>query len=449
MKANMHEYYGVITTDNTGNIIELDNYAKTLMNIEDKYIGKNIVKFFPEYSIESFYVENQNSNIQLIPSNRIVAFSSYNITEKTVYIKIVIFAMDALIKAFNRISSDEISVDTMYLMSQIFADTNREEGVIEIEKNGIVGTSPEMKNLFNIIGKIANTDANLLLTGETGVGKSMFAKIIHEASDRKNAPFVEINCATIHNNLIESELFGYEEGSFTGANNKGKVGNIELSGGGTLFLDEITELPLDMQQKLLQAIQDKRFTRVGGNEYIEIDFRLISATNRDLETLVKEGAFREDLYYRINVIPMNIPPIRNREEDIIALTLHFTRLNNEKYDKTKSFSKDALQVFCKYSWPGNVRELENLVERMILTSTNEVIGRDELPIYLQNIVINDRKSSSTLKDALDDYERRIIIDAYSKYKTSVAVGEELGISQTGAARKIRKYVKQNEDWNEK
>jgi transcriptional regulator with PAS, ATPase and Fis domain len=296
-----------------------------------------------------------------------------------------------------------------------------------------------MRNLFNLIERTAPTDAVLLLRGETGVGKSMFARIIHDISERRNGPFIEVNCGTIHNNLIESELFGYEKGAFTGADTRGRAGMIELATGGTLFLDEIAEIPIDLQQKLLQAIQEKKVSRVGSNRYAGVDFRLISATNRDLEKLVEQHRFRQDLYYRINVIPMNIPPLRSRESDIIELTLHFTRLNNKKYDTIKSFSKEAMQALCHYNWPGNVRELENFVERMVLTSDGAVIERTELPIALPEHDTRVEREASSLRQIMEAYEKKIILDAYSKHKTSVYVSKALSISQTSAAQKIRKY----------
>jgi transcriptional regulator with PAS, ATPase and Fis domain len=267
----------------------------------------------------------------------------------------------------------------------------------------------------------------------------MFARIIHNMSERKDGPFIEVNCGTIHRNLIESELFGYEKGAFTGADARGRAGMIELADGGTLFLDEIAEIPIELQQKLLQAIQEKKVARVGGNRLCDVDFRLISATNRDLEKLVEQNLFRKDLYYRINVIPMYIPPLRSRESDIVALTLHFARVDNMKYSTIKSFSKEAMQALCHYDWPGNVRELENFVERMILTSKGAVIERDELPIALLEHDLRTEREGGSLRRMMEAYEREIILDAYSKYKTSVHVSRMLSISQTSASQKIRKY----------
>lgn len=443
MNHPLKVYHGEFCTDNSGIIIDINEYCQHIFAIARKSdaVGRNIVHFIPDYSLDEFYIENHRYNIQHLHSKGLFAFSSYMVQNKKVRVRILIFKTELLNRFFHKIADGNITTEVAYFLYHAFSDhEHSREALDRIQSTGVVGSSKELQALFDLIEKVADTDANLLLTGETGVGKSMFAKIIHEASNRKNDTFVEINCANIHDNLIESELFGYEEGAFTGANVGGKVGKIEMANNGTLFLDEITEMPLEMQQKFLEAIQHKRIARIGGTKYIDLDFRLITATNRDLEERVQQGKFREDLYYRINVIPMNIPPLRHRESDIISLVLHFTRQNNGKYNLSKSFSKEVMQLFCRYAWPGNVRELENLVERMILTSAGDVIERKELPLYLQQLDRLSEKKNTSLKESLEFYEKNIILEAYSKYKTSVLVGEKLGISQTSAARKIRKYL---------
>lgn len=445
MNHQLKIYYGELCTDNSGTIIDIDEYCQHTFHLARKSdaIGRNIVHFIPDYSLDEFYIENHRYNIQQLHSKDLFAFSSYMVQHKKVRVRILIFKTELLNRFFHKIADGNITNEVAYFLSHAFSDQEHSRETLKrIKSTGVVGSSKELQALFDLIEKVADTDANLLLTGETGVGKSMFAKIIHDASSRSNNVFVEINCANIHDNLIESELFGYEEGAFTGANVGGKMGKIEMANNGTLFLDEITEMPLEMQQKFLEAIQHKRIARIGGTKYIDLDFRLITATNRDLEERVRQGKFREDLYYRINVIPMNIPPLRHRESDIISLVLHFARQNNGKYNLSKSFAKEVMQLFCRYSWPGNVRELENLVERMILTSAGDVIERKELPLYLQEIDLLSEKKSTSLKEALEFHEKNIILEAYSKYKTSVLVGEKLGISQTSAARKIRKYLRE-------
>ena len=230
-----------------------------------------------------------------------------------------------------------------FIMQEYNQEINKLRIRAEREKK-LIFKSKSMENISELISQIADTNASVLITGETGVGKSMIAKLIHESSNRADGPFVEINCGTIPENLIESELFGYEKGSFTGANSKGKIGKIELAKGGTLFLDEIGEIPLNLQIKFLQVIQEKLITRVGGLNKIDVDFRLITATNRDLKDDIRNGLFREDLFYRLNVIPIHIPPLRERREDIIPLVMHFLERFNSQYRRDIQISAEALKI---------------------------------------------------------------------------------------------------------
>jgi two-component system response regulator AtoC len=244
---------------------------------------------------------------------------------------------------------------------------------------GLVGTSNEMQSIYEVISKVADTPSTVLITGESGTGKELVAKALHENSSRKGGPFIKINCAAIPKTLMESELFGYEKGAFTGATSS-KPGRFELADGGTLFLDEIGEIPVEMQVKLLRAIQESEFERVGGLKTIKVDVRLITATNRDLEQEIQRGNFREDLYYRLNVVPLQIPPLRRRKGDIPLLVRHVIKKFNERLKKNVSgISDDALASLESHPWPGNIRELENVLERTILFCKGEVIQRVDLP----------------------------------------------------------------------
>ncbi|HUS65391.1 MAG TPA: sigma-54 dependent transcriptional regulator [Kofleriaceae bacterium] len=251
------------------------------------------------------------------------------------------------------------------------------------QRFGLIGDSPEMHAIFGVIEKVADTPSTVLITGESGTGKELVAKALHEHSSRISGPFIKINCAAIPKTLMESELFGYEKGAFTGATTA-KPGRFELADGGTLFLDEIGEIPVEMQVKLLRAIQESEFERVGGIKTIKVDVRLITATNRDLERETRDGNFREDLYYRLNVVPLNIPPLRSRSDDVPLLVEHIITKFNERLKKNvRGISDEAMRLLRGHSWPGNIRELENVLERTILFTTGDRIDVVDLPAELR------------------------------------------------------------------
>lgn len=308
----------------------------------------------------------------------------------------------------------------------------------------IVTCNQQMLNILALCRLIANVNSTVLIYGETGTGKEVIARYIYSLGTRANKPFIKINCGAISSSLVESELFGYEPGSFTGARKEGKVGLIEAANGGTLFLDEISELPLNQQVKLLQVIQERSMVRVGGTQSISLDIRIIAATNKVLEEQVMKGEFREDLYYRLNVIPINIPPLRERKEDIPLLIRHFQNAFRLSNDKDKGFSKEAFLLMCQYSWPGNVRELMNTVERLMITTKNTFIGVEELP---EKIRINKREDSDNievkgimkLSDAVEEVERRLIQMAIEKYGNGKKAAEFLGVNQSTISRKMKQY----------
>jgi nitrogen regulation protein NR(I) len=253
----------------------------------------------------------------------------------------------------------------------------------EGEKPPLVGQSPAMRQVYEVVGKVADSPSTVLVTGESGTGKELVAQALHRGSSRRDKPLIKVNCAAIPKDLVESELFGYEKGAFTGAVGS-KPGRFELADGGTLFLDEIGEIPLEMQVKLLRALQESEFERVGGIKTIRVDVRLITATNRDLKALIAAGRFREDLFYRLNVVPIALPPLRDRKEDVPLLVQHFI----EKYDrrlgkKVERVDEEAMQLLMRYPWPGNIRELENLVERSVLFADGPVISAAQLPDSLR------------------------------------------------------------------
>lgn len=321
----------------------------------------------------------------------------------------------------------------------------------------VIAQSPQMRKVLSAAKKIANVDANVLISGSTGTGKGVIAEYIHENSIRKDKSIIVINCATIPENLLESTFFGYEKGSFSGALSTGKSGLIEQSDGGTLFLDEINSLPLDLQGKILRVIETKKVRRVGSNKEIPVDFRLISATNESIEEKILDGTFRSDLYYRINILPINLPRLADRREDIIPLTRYFTELYTKKYNRTRIFSSDALDRMFHYDWPGNVRELRNVIERAIIMTDYEYIDSSDMDFIIGNQKKDDRiphsledshkndyyesllENNVSLQEYLDDCEKKYLSVAFNKYRSTYKVASALSTNQSLIARRKKKY----------
>lgn len=312
------------------------------------------------------------------------------------------------------------------------------------DKVSLVYRSVVMNQIMEMIERLAHVDSNMILLGESGVGKGVLAKLTHQHSPRENKPFVHINCGAIPENLLESELFGYEKGAFTGASKDGKIGLIEQADGGTLFLDEIGELPLSLQVKLLTTLQEKTVTRIGGSQPKKVDIKLITATNRNLKDMVSQGKFREDLYYRIYVIPIEIPPLRERKEDIPVLIHYFFDYFSKKYIIHKQLTDDCYSILEQYDWPGNVRELENMIERLIVTTNGELITSEHIPkqIY-ESIVLGHSKLKVNeiipISEAFEEAEKQLLQLTLKKYKTTTKIAEILGVSQPSVSRKLRKY----------
>ncbi len=310
-------------------------------------------------------------------------------------------------------------------------------------QDGIIANSPAMFNVVQMAERLASFDTSVLITGESGSGKGIIAKLLHDSGVRKDKPFIQINCGAIPENLLESELFGYEAGAFTGSRKEGKIGLFEAARDGTVFLDEIAELSLSLQVKLLQVIQEKAIQRVGGIKSIPVDMRIISATNRNLDEMVKKGKFREDLFYRLNVVPINVPALRDRPEDIVPLIRSFLFQQNEKLNENKTMDTAVMSVLLKYHWPGNVRELENIIERLVITTKESVIGLDNLPGYIFEHARRPGEISYTrggkLQDVLDAVEKQILSDAKEKHRTTREIAKALGISQPSVVRKMAKH----------
>lgn len=307
--------------------------------------------------------------------------------------------------------------------------------------NQIVGSSESIVELKKTLIYASKYQSNVLILGESGTGKGVFAKALHDLGDRRNEPFIPINCAAIPDNLIESELFGYEGGAFTGANKEGKIGKFEAANNGTIFLDEIGDMPISLQPKLLRAIETGKITRVGGNKQIQLDVRFIAATNKNLKEQIEKNLFRDDLYYRLCVIPINVLPLRDRREDIIQLAKYFIEKYNKKFSKTvKVLSDDAKKALLIYDWPGNVRELENAIEFAVIMEQTDKLNASSLPA---NICHNNFVSIKEEKMTLSKLRRKSIINLLNLYGNTVEgkqkAASELGISLSTLYRDIKKY----------
>ncbi len=310
---------------------------------------------------------------------------------------------------------------------------------------GIVGESGHMQEVLSLVRRIAPSEATVLIRGESGTGKELIAQAIHHASPRASRPLIKLNCAALPETLLESELFGHEKGAFTGAYATRK-GRFEVANGGSLFLDEIGDLPLHLQAKLLRVLQEKEFERVGSSRPIPVDVRILAATHRDLEKLIEEGQFREDLYYRLNVVTVVLPPLRERREDIPYLLNHLVKKFAEKNGKTiKGFTQEARDALLRYDYPGNVRELENLVERAIVITRDEVIGRSDLPLTVQSSEKMDERGTN-LTAVVEGMERKMIKEALSQSDgVQTRAADKLGITERALRYKLKKYGFQGDD----
>lgn len=435
----------ILITDGQGRILKV---SKSFVNVygvgEEDILGKTV------FEMERQGIFKPSVIARVLQTNEKVTMRQRNNRER----ELIVTALPVrdedgkIVKvvSFTRDLTDFLNLQEQY--SKLESEIEKYTAEIEelrnkgMELEGVIAKSEKSRDIIRTIQRIAPFDANVLLTGESGVGKSMFAKLIHKKSKRADRSFIEINCGAIPENLLESELFGYEGGSFTGASREGKIGLIELAHNGTLFLDEIVEMPVNLQVKLLNVIQNKTIKRVGGTRDIQVDFRLIAASNREFKKQIEEKRFREDLFYRLNVITIEIPPLRQRREDIIPLVLFFADKFNKTYGLNKTFSKKVFDRFVCYDWPGNIRELENIIERLVLTTENPMIEDKDMPECMAPTKDDMQELyNGNLTEAVEALEKRMICSAYEKYGTTVGVAEALGISQPTAVRKIKKYVR--------
>ncbi len=330
--------------------------------------------------------------------------------------------------------------DTQSQLQWFQNELNKREA---IHNSKISYKSVAMNKIMDLVLHICDLDATVLLLGETGSGKGYVARLIHESSIRKEEPFIPINCGAIPENLLESELFGYDSGAFTGAVKGGKKGLFVIAGKGTIFLDEVGDMPMNLQVKLLHVLDEKKVFRVGGKKPIKVEGRVIAATNKDLKKLIQEGKFREDLYYRLNVVPINIPALRERKEDILILIKMFLNENNKEHRTNKIISEAGYNVLTNYDYPGNIRELGNMIERLVITTRGDIIEALQVKEIIEPTESCRKSNFSTdeiipIKQAVENLEKEILQSAFIKYKTTRKVAEILEIDQSTVVKKTKK-----------
>ncbi|ADF99740.1 putative sigma-54 dependent transcriptional regulator [Clostridium botulinum F str. 230613] len=414
--------HGIMCVDNSGILKYINHKGKKLLDIKEKsLVNTNIKDTISNFNIKLLSKEYKGKRISIHGKNESFLIKSSPIIFKGERVSNII--------EFNK------KIDEVQAAYKLFASSK----IIKFED--IMGSSNNIKNVKLIAKNIAKTDSTVLLRGESGTGKELFARAIHFESKRYNAPFIAVNCASIPDNLLESEFFGYEGGAFSGAKREGQMGKFELANGGTIFLDEIGDLPLHLQPKILRVLQEQSFTKIGGKEEICVDVRIIAATNRDLESMVKHGQFRQDLYYRLNVIPIYLPSLKDRGEDIILLSEYLIDKFCERSNlQIKQLSKEVKDSFKKYSWPGNIRELENVIEYIVNTTKENIIYNEHLPKSFK-ISKEHRKNSKSLQDRLWEYERNLLISMMDEYgedgKGKERIARELDINLSTLYRKIK------------
>ncbi|WP_297634420.1 sigma 54-interacting transcriptional regulator [uncultured Clostridium sp.] len=429
-------YYEVFVTNNEGIVLYCNKaFSNNYCLDTEEIIGKHVSTISPTIK----------SGKQIIPMV-LQEKKEISLFQETIYGKRLFLNAKPILDDNNNI---EMVIENAREMLNLSLKQISSNSITSSDLDSI--TNPPQDNfddflkmdIFKNLDKIAQFDVTVLLLGESGTGKSTCAKFIHNLSPRKNSPFFTINCTTIPESLIESELFGYAKGAFTGATKDGKQGLVELANTGTLFLDEIGDLPLSSQSKILELIENKTYIPVGGNSKKKTDIRIITATNKDIKAMVTQGNFREDLYYRLNVIEFNLPPLRDRKNDIPFLATIFLNKMNSRYNLNRYFTQSILLQLKTYDWPGNLRQLEHIIEKIVISNESDAITTSSLekvfnctmPEYIDNTT-----TLPSLKNHLENSERLLILAAYNKYQSSYKVAKALNISQSQASRKIRKYI---------
>lgn len=438
----------IYITDSKGNTIWLNTAGEKEFGSKERLIGKNVKEleksgfFKPSVNRQTLESGKSISLVQTINEDKKFLVTGHLVKdEKGEIIYSVAHGRDitnTFHKSFQLKETEALLKHYSHEVRKLIIDND--DNLQEVK---LTGKSPMFTSLVEKLNVISSVDTTVLITGETGVGKSLIAKHIHHLSNRSDGPFIQINCSSIPHALIESELFGYTPGSFTGANKAGKSGLVAMAETGTLFLDEIGELPLDLQSKILHLIQEKSYMPIGDTKWRQANVRIIAATNRNLEEMIEANEFRTDLFYRLNVLPVNVPALRDRLEDIGYLINHFLMKFNSVHHRKKDISLEAITALESYQWPGNIRELENLIERLVILSPNREIEVKDLPDYIKTAekmsFSLSLASNKDMPNMVKELETALIIEAHKQHKTTRKMASALGITQSSLVRRIYKY----------
>lgn len=448
-EAVMESFYdGLYITDGSANTLYVNHSYERITGLcREDLIGKNMkeieTKGFLSKSATLMVIEKKEMTtiMQQFRTGKKALVTSTPIFNKEGDIILVV----TNVRDVTELNNLKAELEENRVLAEKYFSEIEEMRLKLIKSSELIAEDETTVEVLRKSSRVARVDTTVLIYGETGTGKEEIAKFIHNNSKRSDKQFITINCGAIPENLIESELFGYEKGAFTGASEKGKMGLFEVADGGTLFLDEIGELPLSTQVKLLRVLQEGTIQRVGGVKQIKVNVRVVAATNKDLEEMVKKKLFRDDLFYRLNVVPIYVPPLRERRHDIVALIKHYLDTFNKKYGFSKTFDAKAIDALCEYEWPGNIRQLRNVVERVLVMSNQEEIQLSDLPQKIlddleeRNVLGNIR--DMPLKEALVQLESKMIRTAYEKYGNVRDAAKSLGIDPSTFVRKRQRYEK--------
>ena len=431
----------VIVIDCKGTVVYINRFYAEHMNIKlEKLMGRNLYDIEPQAKLLRVMEDGggrDNDEVEYIKSLNIdsvgLAFPLYDSRKEKVGACAIFKDVTHVVELTRKLQKSKEMVQ--YLASQL------EASELPISFQSYISQNKDLQKTLSLAAKVANTNCTILIQGESGVGKEVMAKCIHNASSRKERPMIKVNCASIPENLLESELFGYEEGAFTGARKGGKLGKFELANKGTILLDEIGDMSLTMQSKLLRVLQEKELERVGGTKTIKLDVRVIAATNRNLEEMVEKNEFRSDLYYRLHVVPIHIPALRYRREDIMPLVRYFIERNGG--DESTDLTPGAARMLEEYGWPGNVRELQNVIEYAMIVKTGDILEIKDFPQYLRGDGAEDGPAEDgpcRLKDAVERLEKSMMQRALKRNNGNKSMAiNELGLSRRSFYEKLEKY----------